>query len=126
MMRVDGLVMGVGMGALLLFFPRALINAAGLAGGEVVLPYRLAGSLLLAFGLMLLLAAQERIVSTASMVVMLVANALIAVVLVLSYLQGEFAGMGLIGQIVLVLIFVLCLISAIVPVRYLRTDYVVL
>ena len=125
MMRVDGLV-GMGIGTLLLFFPRGVVSAAGLYGGEPLWPHRLAGSLFIAFGLMLLLSAQERIVTTASMVVMLVANALIAIVLLLSYLQGEFAGMGLIGQIVLVLFFVLCLISAVVPVRYLRTDYVVL
>jgi hypothetical protein len=48
------------------------------------------------------------------------------VVLLVGYLQGEFAGLGLFGQIALVLIFLICLISAIVPVRYLRTDYVVL
>jgi hypothetical protein len=126
MMRVDGLVIGVGVGVLLLLFPRGLLSAAGLYAGEALWPHRLAGSLLIAFGLMLLLAAQDRIVSTASMVVMLVANALIAMVLMLSYLQGEFAGLGIIGQIILVLIFLLCLISAVVPIRYLRTDYIVL
>jgi hypothetical protein len=47
-------------------------------------------------------------------------------VLLVSYLQGEFAGMGIVGRIILVLLFLLCLISAVVPVRYLRTDYVVL
>ncbi len=125
-MRLNGLAIGVGVGALLLLFPRSLMSAAGLYAGEALWPHRLAGGLLVALGIMLLLTAQDRIVSTASMVVMLVANALIALVLILSYLQGEFSGMGIVGQIVLVLIFLLCLISAIVPIRYLRTDYVVL
>jgi hypothetical protein len=125
-MRVNGLVVGLGIGVLLLFFPRTVLDAASLYGGETLWPYRLVGSLLLAMGAMLLLSAQDRVVSAASMIAMLVANALMAVVLMISYLQGEFAGMGLVGQIVLVLIFLLCLISAIVPVRYLRTDYVVL
>ena len=125
-MRVNGLVVGVGIGALLLFFPRGVLSAAGLYAGEALWPHRVGGSLFVAFGIMLLLSAQDRMVSTASMVAMLVANALIAIVLMLSYLQGEFAGLGLIGQILLVLVFLLCLISAIVPVRYLRTDYVVL
>jgi hypothetical protein len=125
-MRVNGLLVGLGMGGLLLFFPRWLLNAAGLYGGEALWPHRMAGSLLLALGVMLLLSAQDRIVSTASMLAMLIANALIAIVLMVSYLQGEFAGIGLFGQIFLVVIFLLCLISAIVPVRYLRTDYVVL
>ena len=125
-MRVNGLVVGLGIGVLLLFLPRTILGAAGLYGGEALWPHRLVGSLLVALGVMLLLSAQDRVVSAASMIAMLVANALMAVVLMISYLQGEFAGMGLIGQIVLVLIFLLCLISAIVPVRYLRTDYVVL
>jgi hypothetical protein len=125
-MRVNGLVVGLGIGIVLLFFPRWLLVVAGLYAGESLWPHRLVGSLLLAHGILLLLSAQERVVSAAGMVSMLVANALLAIVLMVSYLQGEFAGMGWIGQIVLVLVFLLCLISAIVPVRYLRTDYVVL
>jgi len=124
-MRVNGLVVGFGVG-LLLLFPRGLMTAAGLYSGEALWPHRLVGSLLLALGVQLLMSAQERVVSTTSMVTMIIANGLMAVVLVVGYLQGEFAGLGLFGQIVLVLIFLLCLISAIVPVRYLRTDYVVL
>jgi hypothetical protein len=125
-MRVNGLVAGVGLGLLMIVAPRGIMNAAGLYGGEALWPYRLVGSLLLALGVMLLISAQERIISTASMIAMLIANGLMAIVLLVSYLQGEFAGMGLFGQIILVLIFLVCLISAIVPVRYLRTDYVVL
>jgi hypothetical protein len=125
-MRVNGLVVGLGIGVLLLFFPRGVLTLAGLYGGEPLWPHRMAGSLLMAHGIMLLNSAQDRVVSAASMVSMLIANALLAIVLLVSYLQGEFSGMGLWGQIVLVIVFVLCLVSAIVPVRYLRTDYVVL
>ena len=125
-MRVNGLVVGVGAGLLLLLFPRGVMDVAGLSTGEAVWPYRLIGSLLLALGAMLLISAQERVVSTASMVAMIIANALMAIVLLVGYMQGEFSGLGLFGQIGLVLIFLICLISAIVPVRYLRTDYVVL
>jgi hypothetical protein len=124
-MRVNGLVVGLGVGVLLLF-PRGLMTAAGLYNGEALWPYRLAGGLLVALGLQMLLSAQERVVSTASMITMIIANSTMAIVLLVGYLQGEFAGMGLWGQIALVFLFVLCLISAIVPVRYLRTDYVVL
>ena len=124
-MRVDGLV-SVGGGLLLVLAPRAVLSVAGIYNGEVVWPDRLAGSLLIALGVLLLLSAQDRIVSTASMVAMLIANALMAIVLVISYLQGEFAGISLFGQIALILLFLVCVVSAIVPVRYLRTDYVVL
>jgi hypothetical protein len=122
---MNGLVIGLGGGALL-FFPRGLMTAAGLYNGEALWPYRLAGGLLVALGLQFLLSAQDRIVGTAGMVTMIVANGVMAIVLLMGYLQGEFAGLGLWGQIALVLFFLLCLISAIVPVRYLRTDYVVL
>lgn len=125
-MRMNGLVVGLGMGVLLLFFPRGVLSTAGLTTGEALWPYRMIGSLLVAQGVMLLISAQDRLVSTASMIAMLVGNALLAIVLMVGYLQGEFVGMGLVGQILLVLLFLLCLISAIVPVRYLRTDYVVL
>jgi drug/metabolite transporter (DMT)-like permease len=124
-MRVDGLVNGGG-GLLLLLVPRAVLSVTGIYNGEPVWPQRLAGSLLIALGVLLLLSAQDRIVSTASMVAMLIANTLMAIVLVVSYLQGEFSGMSLFGQIALILLFLVCVISAIVPVRYLRTDYVVL
>ena len=125
-MRVNGLVVGFGVGLLLLLFPRGVMIITGLYAGEVLWPHRLVGSLLLAFGILFLMSAAERVVSTTSMVTMIIANGLMATVLVASYLQGEFAGLGLAGQIGLVLIFLVCLISAIVPVRYLRTDYVVL
>jgi hypothetical protein len=124
-MRVNGLVIGLGVG-LLLLFPQGLMTAAGLYMGEALWPYRLAGGMLIALGLLLLLSAQERIVSAASMITMIIANGAMAVVLVVGYLQGEFAGLQLLGQIALVLIFLICLVSAIVPVRYLRTDYIVL
>ena len=125
-MRTNGLVLGFAVGLLLLLFPRGLMTTAGLYAGEALWPYRLIGGLLLALGVLLLMSAQERVVSTASMVTMIIANGATAVVLVVGYLQGEFAGLGLIGQILLVLLFLVALVSAIVPVRYLRTDYVVL
>ncbi len=125
-MRVNGLLVGVGAGLLMLFFPRALINAIGLYAGEALWPYRLVGSLLFAFGIKLLLSAQERVVSTTSMLTMIIANGLMAIVLMVGYLQGEFSELGFLGQIGLVLIFIVGLISAIMPVRYLRTDYVIL
>jgi hypothetical protein len=125
-MRVNGLLVGLGAGLLMLLFPRTLINTIGLYAGEALWPYRLVGSLLFALGMLLLLSAQERVVSTTSMLTMIIANGLMAVVLMVGYLQGEFSELEILGQIGLVLIFIICLISAIVPVRYLRTDYVIL
>ena len=124
-MRMDGVV-GLVVGGLLLYFPRGLLTAWGVYTGGPVWPMRMAGALLVALALLLLIAAQERIVSTASMVAMLVANGLAALVLLIAYLQGEFAALGLVGQGVLVLLFLLCLVSVLTSLRFLRTDYVVL
>lgn len=125
-MRANGLLIGLLLGGAILIFPRATLSAAGVAPGAALWPGRMAGALLVALGLNLLIAAQERIVSSASMVSMAVANALAAIVLLLAYLNQEFSGLDRLGQIGLVLIFLLCLVSAVVPLRYLRTDYVVL
>ncbi|RIK53427.1 MAG: hypothetical protein DCC57_08315 [Chloroflexi bacterium] len=125
-MRANGLLIGLLLGGAILIFPRATLSAAGVAPDAALWPGRMAGALLVALGLNLLIAAQERIVSSASMVSMAVANALAAIVLLLAYLNQEFSGLDRLGQIGLVLIFLLCLVSAVVPLRYLRTDYVVL
>jgi hypothetical protein len=47
-----------------------------------------------------------------------------AIVLLIAYLQQELAALTLIGQLVLVAIFLLCLIGAVFPLRYLRIDYI--
>lgn len=124
-MRLHGLVLGIGGGSLLLFFPRS-VGAVGMAVEAGPLwPLRLAGALLVALGVQWLMAAQDRMVSPAAMVAMMLANGLMAVVLLLGYLQGEFAGLGWIGQILLVALFVFCLVGALTPLRFLRTDIVV-
>lgn len=125
-MRANGLLIGLLLGGAILIFPRATLSAAGVAPDAALWPGRMAGALLVALGLNLLIAAQERIVSSASMVSMAVANALAAIVLLLAYLNQEFSGLDRLGQIGLVLIFLLCLVSAVVPLRYLRTDYAIL
>lgn len=125
-MRINGLAIGLALGGSLLLFPHAVLTAAGLPPDAALWPGRLAGALLLALGLNLLLAAQERIVSTAAMVGMIVANGLAAIVLLLAYFNQEFDALDLLGQIGLVLVFAICLVSAVAPLRYLRAETVVL
>ncbi|MCC6167899.1 MAG: hypothetical protein IT329_11785 [Caldilineaceae bacterium] len=125
-MRANGLLIGLLLGGAILIFPRATLSAAGVSPEAALWPGRMAGALLVALGLNLLIAAQERIVSSAGMVSMVVANALAAIVLLLAYLNQEFSGLDRLGQVGLVLIFILCLISAVVPLRYLRTEYTML
>ncbi len=75
-MRLNGITVGFGLGLLLLISSRDDLAAWGVYSGDTIWPVRMAGSLLAALGVMLLLAAQERIVSGPSMVAMSLANAL--------------------------------------------------
>ena len=69
------------------------------------------------------LAARESIVSVPSMVAMGVTNSLAAIALLVGYLQKEFAAPSLLGQLLLVAVFTICLIGAVYPLRYLRVEY---
>ncbi len=122
-MRLNGFVIGLGLGILFLVFPRTLLADWGVYTSGPVWLGRLAGALLVTLGIMFVLAAYERVVNSLSMVIMVIANSLIAVVVLLAYLQHELAALTVIGQIVLVVIFLICLVSAVFPLRYLRADY---
>lgn len=121
-MRLNGFLLGLLLGLLLLIFPHGWFTAWGIYDAGPVWPHRLVGALLIALGVILLLAAQERMVSSAVMLGMTIANGLMALVLLIAYMQGEFAALQLSGRIFLVAIVLLCLISAIAPLRFLRSD----
>jgi hypothetical protein len=125
-LRANGLLLGLGGGALLIFWPAVLMRLGLLPAEGPLWSVRLAGALLWTVGGHFLLAARERMVSTIAMITLFLANGSIAIVLMLSYLRGEFAGLGPLGQALLVLLFIFCLVCALVPLRFLRTDYVVL
>lgn len=123
-MRLNSLTVGFGLGLLLLVSSQDALAAWGVFAGGAIWPLRMAGGLLVALGAMLLLAAQERIVSGPSMVGMSLANAIVAGVLLLAYLRQELAALTALGQLALVAVFVMCLIGAIFPLRYVRAEYV--
>jgi hypothetical protein len=122
-MRLNGSTVGVGLGLLLLLFPRLLMPAELAREVGLFWPYRLGGAVLIAVGLHLLFAAGERMVRASTMLLMLVTNALIAVVLLLAFLQRELVDLSPIGQVILGGIFFLCVVGAGFALRYLREDY---
>ena len=121
-MRLNGVVVGFGLGLLLLWAPNS--TALFLSGGEAAIlwPARLAGAALISLGLFFVLASGERIIHPPTLVTIIVANALFAGVLLVSYLQGEWVGLSLAG-LLLVVVVALCLVGAVLPVRYLRAEY---
>ena len=122
-MRVNGSVVGLALGIVLFIFPQDLMAGWSLYAVGPIWPARLAGAALIAFGIFMWLAARERIVSVPSMVAMGVTNSLAAIALLAAYLQKEFAAPSLLGQLLLVAVFAICLIGAVWPLRYLRVEY---
>jgi len=122
-MRFNGLVLGFGAGAVLLFSSKASLLAWGVLAGGSVWPLRATGGLLLAWGLTILLSANQDVIEGPPLFSMITAHALLALVLLTGYLQQEFIGLSGFGRLLLIFVFMLCLIGAVTPLRYLRTVY---
>ena len=110
-------------GGLMLFLPGAVLAEWGAPGSELTWPVRLAGALLCVFGIFFLMSANERAIGVSTMVACTLSNGLAALVLLIAYLQREFIDLTLFGLIALIVIFVVCLIGAVAPLRYLRAEY---
>ena len=122
-MRIDAIVVGLSLGLLLAVFPRSALTNWGVYAEGPVWPIRMAGGLLLTLGVLLFLSAQERTISAPVMVAMTMGNTLIAFTLLVAYLKHELAMLNLLGQLLLIVMFIVCLVSALVPLNYLRADY---
>ncbi|MBV7331905.1 hypothetical protein KFU94_27480 [Chloroflexi bacterium TSY] len=121
--RLNGFIIGLGVGAFLLIFPRNLMIGWGLQVAGPAWPARIAGSVLIALGCLFVASAGQRIIHVPILLSAVMSNGLIAIVLLLSYLQREFAELSITGQAVLIVVFLLCLITAVLPLRYIRADY---
>ncbi|HRJ41343.1 MAG: hypothetical protein KJZ86_17835 [Caldilineaceae bacterium] len=119
MLRIDALVVGLGLGILLLFHPLDMLAHLGLAADPPLMS-RLAGSALLGLGIGLLLAAGEIDLRAGTLVAAIVSNGLLAATLFLTYLSGELSGLTTWGYLALILLFVVCLLTAVLPIPYLR------
>jgi hypothetical protein len=122
-MRLNGLVIGLVLGLLLLTLSKVTLLNWGLYTTGLLWPTRLAGALLCALGTLLLLAAAQRAIDLFVLLTMLVAHSLLALVMLLAYFQQEFTNVTLSGRLIFVLIFLLSLVGAITPLRYLRAEY---
>jgi peptidoglycan/LPS O-acetylase OafA/YrhL len=120
--RIDGIFVGIGLGLLLLIYPADLLNDWGFTAGDASWPARIAGACLLGMGLGLLIAARERNVRLAPVVTAVCSNGLIAVVLLVAYVQRELANLTLAGYALLIILFVVCLITVTVSLPYVRIE----
>lgn len=122
-MRVDGIIVGLGLGVLFAFFSRVALANWGVYTAGPVWPIRLAGGLLLTFGVLLLFAAQDRHMPASILLAMTLGNGIVALTLLVGYLQGEWIYLNLFGRLLLVVVFVVCLAGALFPLQYLRAEY---
>ena len=122
-LRMNGLLVGLGLGTLLAFIPGAVMANTGLQGSGGLWVARLAGAALIALGALFVLAAGQRALELPLLIACALFHGLAALLLLVSYLQRELTGLALFGQIALLLVFILCLAGALAPVRYLRAEY---
>ncbi len=123
LLRINGLVIGLGLGLLLFLTPGTLLQGWGVLAGGPVWPARLAGALLVTLGVFWLLAASESVIGSTALVTTMLGHGLIAIVLLIAYLQRDLGALSPLGLLLLGAIFVLCLAGALLPLRYLRADY---
>ena len=119
MLRVNGLDVGVGLGLLLLLYPINLLNTFGFDVGPPLMA-RLAGSALLGQGLGLLLAAADVELNPGTLVSTIISNGLLAITFFVTYLNGSFSHLTPLGKLLLLTLFVICLLTAVLPIPYLR------
>ncbi|MCS6828208.1 MAG: hypothetical protein NZ553_16455 [Caldilinea sp.] len=114
---------GLTIGALFLLWPApSLIAWMGLGVGPLW-PLRLAGAGLLTLGLFYLLVSTERAVGLSALVTCAIGNGLPAVLVVVAYLQRQMAGFSWPAQLAMLILFVIWLIGAVAPLRFLRAPY---
>jgi hypothetical protein len=111
------------LGGTMLIFPRLVLTEWGAPDSPVDWPVRLGGVFLITLGLYYLLAANERTVGTTAMVTCIAGNGLLAAVLLLAYLQQDLADLSPVGLGVLFVVFLIALVGAVAPLRYLRAEY---
>lgn len=118
-LRVDGLVIGLGLGLLLLLHPADMFAALGVDAGTPLFS-RLAGSALIGLGVELLLAAAEADLRAGTLIAAILGNGLLAASLFIAYLSGDLAHLTAWGFLFLLLLFAVCLLTAVLPIPYLR------
>ncbi|MGB5051928.1 MAG: hypothetical protein WBO46_23475 [Caldilineaceae bacterium] len=118
-LRVDALVVGLGLGLVLFLHPVDLLVTLGFEPGTPLFS-RLAGSALVGLGLGQLLAAAETELRAGTLVAAILSNGLLAASLFIAYLSGGLSRLTAWGYLILILLFGVCLLSAVLPIPYLR------
>ena len=123
-MRINGALLGLLLGLYLLIAPSRWLAGLGLLAADASpLGWRVAGAALFAFGLFLTLAAGVRDLDLFVLLPCLIFHALLALVLLLAYLGHQLDGLGAAAGVGLVVLFLLCLVGALAPLRYFSAEF---
>ena len=122
-LRINGFVLGLLLGLALLAGPRSLLADMAVYTNGPLLPLRLAGATIFAYGLWMVLGASARDFELSALVSCTAFHALIALALLLASLRGELSNLGAAGYAALVVVFILCLAGALIPLRYFRAEF---
>lgn len=120
-LRLSGAATGL-TGLLFLLLPAAAASTAFGVAPHPLWPLRLAGAGLLTLAVAHLLNASERDIRLPALVTCALGNGLPAVLVVTAYLQREMTSFAWPLQAGMIALFVIWLIGAVAPLRYLRTD----
>ena len=119
LLRVNAVLIGLGLGLLLLIYPRDLLVAAGITLGSAWTA-RIGGSALIGLGIGLLSAAAESDLQPASLLVATISNGAISISLLVAYFEGDMDALHPLGAAGLLVIFVVCLLTAVLSAPYIR------
>jgi len=122
MLRLNGLLIGLLLGFLFFVLPATLLVRWGLAVDGTFWLLRLTGANHIALGSFLLIAAGQHTMNRVLLFTAALTHGLWALTLFFAYMQREVMLTSLPGQIIFVLIFALCLIGAVLPLRYIRSS----
>lgn len=118
-LRVNAVLIGLGLGLLLLIYPRDLLMVSGITLGSAWTA-RIGGSALIGLGIGLLSASVETDLHPASLLAATISNGAISVSLLIAYFEGDMEALHPWGAAGLLVIFVLCLLTAVLSAPYIR------
>ena len=118
-LRVNAVLIGLGLGLLLLIYPRDLFMTAGITLGSAWTA-RIGGSALIGLGIGQLSAAAASDLPPAPLFATVICNGAIAISLLIAYFDGEMAALHPFGIAGLLLIFVVCLLTAVLSAPHIR------
>ena len=120
-LRVNAVLIGLGLGLLLLFYPQDWLTAAGISLGSAWTA-RLGGGALIGLGICLLSASTEVDLRPAALLAAVISNAAIAISLLIAYFEGALNTLHPVGAVGILAVFTLCLLTAVLPIPYLRLQ----